>query len=119
MKKKKKFKRIIVFDFDGVINSYASGWLGLEIIADLPVRGIKELLDEVIKEFDVYIVSSRCIEEKGIAAIKKYMEKHNLPYTKIQAEKPPAFLTVDDRCICFKGDTRGLLEKIKTFSNWV
>ena len=35
------------------------------------------------------------------------------------AEKPPAICYVDDRAICFDGNTDGLIEKIVNFKSWV
>ena len=35
-------KQTVVFDFDGVIHSYSSGWRGETVIPDEPVTGIKE-----------------------------------------------------------------------------
>ena len=42
---KMKGKPTIVFDFDGVIHSYTSGWRGLEVIPDPPVDGIREMIE--------------------------------------------------------------------------
>lgn len=42
-----KFQPRIVFDFDGVINSYKSGWTGVDVIPDEPVKGIKKVLDNL------------------------------------------------------------------------
>ena len=39
--------RTVVFDFDGVIHSYTSGWLGETTIPDPPVPGIREALKEI------------------------------------------------------------------------
>ncbi|MDC3414536.1 hypothetical protein NC797_16665 [Aquibacillus sp. 3ASR75-11] len=42
-----KNKRTIVFDFDGVINSYRSGWKGAEVLPDPPVSSMKETIEEL------------------------------------------------------------------------
>lgn len=39
--------KTVIFDFDGVIHSYASGWQGVTEIHDPPVDGIKEAIDEL------------------------------------------------------------------------
>ena len=43
-------KGTIVFDFDGVIHSYTSGWKGENVIPDPPVPGIKEVIDDLKSE---------------------------------------------------------------------
>ena len=40
----RKVKKTVVFDFDGVIHSYTSGWKGETNIPDPPVDGIQEAL---------------------------------------------------------------------------
>ena len=37
-------KKTVVFDFDGVIHSYTSGWKGESVITDPPVPRIKEAM---------------------------------------------------------------------------
>ena len=37
----------VVFDFDGVIHSYTSGWKGVANIPDPPVPGIREALADL------------------------------------------------------------------------
>lgn len=39
--------KVISFDFDGVIHSYTSGWKGADIIPDVPVKGIKNVLEDL------------------------------------------------------------------------
>ena len=39
-------KKTVVFDFDGVIHSYASGWKGTTCIPDPPVHGIEKALKD-------------------------------------------------------------------------
>ena len=104
-------KKTVIFDFDGVIHSYTSGWKGIDVIPDEPVSGIREVIDELRNEH----VSTRCAETCGIVAIHEWLHKHDIVVDRVQAEKPPALVVVDDRCICFDGTTRGLVEKIKNF----
>lgn len=110
-------KKTVIFDFDGVIHSYTSGWKGIDVIPDEPVSGIREVIDELRNEhgYEVVIVSTRCAETCGIVAIHEWLHKHGIVVDRVQAEKPPALVVVDDRCICFDGTTRGLVEKIKNF----
>lgn len=111
--------RTIIFDFDGVIHSYVSGWEGAGIANDPPVEGIKEAI-EALKEnnYHVVVFSSRCRHEEGIKCIEDYLKKHDISADKITTEKVPAWLTIDDRCLCFDGDSASLLTKINNFSPW-
>ena len=112
-------KPTIIFDFDGVINSYTSGWQGhAEIIPDPPVPGIKAAIEEIRKEFRVVIVSSRCSHPGGIMAIKLWLQKYGITVDDINATKPPAHITVDDRAITFDGHPETLLDRINEFQVW-
>jgi len=111
-------KPIIVFDFDGVIHSYKSGWKGIDIIPDSPVNGISKVISELRKIYKIIIVSSRCSEEKGIFAIKSWLNKYEIIVDGIQKEKPPALITIDDRAITFDGNCMTLIEKINNFKVW-
>ncbi len=108
--------KTIVFDFDGVINSYKSGWEGAGVINDPPVVGIKELIADIRKNGDkVIIQSSRCDSEVGLNAIKDYLEVYNIEVDDITNQKPPAAIYVDDRAICFNGDCNNLRRQISKF----
>lgn len=112
-------KPTIIFDFDGVINSYTSGWLGrADMIPDPPVPGIKAAIDEIRKNFRVVVVSSRCSHPDGIKAIKFWLQKYGITVDDIQANKPPAHITVDDRAITFDGHPETLVSKINEFQVW-
>ena len=111
--------KIIQMDFDGVINSYTSGWKGHTIIPDEPVKGIKESIEEIRNAgYKVIIVSSRTSTEEGIQAVKDWLLKYNITVDDVRKEKQPAFLTIDDRAICFDGETKDLLSKIQNFKTW-
>lgn len=111
--------KIIQFDFDGVINSYTSGWKGITNIPDEPVVGIREAIAEIRKAgFLVVIVSSRTATKEGQDAVIDYLQKWNIDVDDVCAEKQPAFLTIDDRCICFDGKAKDLLSKIQNFKTW-
>lgn len=109
----------IVFDFDGVIHSYTSGWKGVDIIPDPPVPGIRDAIAEIrAAGYRVVVVSTRCSELGGLGAIRKFMEENNIFVDDISAHKPPALVYIDDRAICFDGHPETLLNKIQRFKPW-
>lgn len=113
-------KKTIVFDFDGVIHSYTSGWKGVTCIPDPPVPGVEKALEKLHKEYKIVVVSSRCSTQTGIDAINLWLYQNNLAqYVDIVCkEKPPAIVYIDDRAICFDGDPDSLLGKIENFKPW-
>lgn len=109
----------VVFDFDGVIHSYTSGWQGVNICNDPPVDGIKEAISDIRKAgYHVAVVSTRYSETQGVAAVSDYMERHGIEFDTVTGKKPPAIVYIDDRAICFDGKPETLLDKIKTFKPW-
>lgn len=64
-------KKTIILDFDGVINSYESGWCGATNIPDPPIKGVDEAIQELRKDFEVVVHSSRCHQKGGIKAIQE------------------------------------------------
>lgn len=112
-------KRTVVFDFDGVIHSYKSGWKGPANIPDPPVPGIREAMKSIMDAgFAVIIVSSRLAYPEGQEAMRKWLEHHQIPYDQLMREKPPAICYIDDRAICFDGHPEKLLGRIKAFQPW-
>ena len=110
--------KTVVFDFDGVINSYTSGWQGVDVIPDPPVEGIKEAIKEIRNHYRVVVVSTRCFQEGGEAAVKAWLGKHEIIVDDVLAYKPPAIVYIDDRALTFDGNAKGLLSKIKKFRTW-
>ena len=109
----------IVFDFDGVIHSYTSGWKGVANIPDPPVPGIREAIAEIRDAgYRVVVVSTRCSERDGLMAIHKFMNENNILVDDISAHKPPALVYIDDRAICFDGHPETLFNKVRRFKPW-
>ena len=112
-------KKTVVFDFDGVIHSYTSGWRGEDVIPDQPVEGIAEEINRIREAgYEVAVVSTRCASPKGMEAVNKYLADNEIVVDKVCKEKPPAIVYIDDRAICFDGRSDELLEKIKSFKPW-
>lgn len=128
------FNPIICVDFDGVIHSYTSGWKGIDVIPDEPVPGAIEWLEAHLPDPDypddahegpiVQIYSSRSKESRGIAAMQAYLLRHGMDHRYISdgilefpTQKPPAFLTIDDRAICFTGEFP-TTEEMMNFKPW-
>ena len=113
------FVPTVVFDFDGVIHSYKSGWQGATEIPDLPVPGIGPAIADIRRNgYKVVVVSTRCATPEGIAAVKDYLVYYGITVDAVQMEKPPALCYVDDRAIQFNGNTNDLLDKIRGFKPW-
>lgn len=111
--------KIIIFDFDGVIHSYVSGWHGPAVVSDPPVPGIRAAIDTIrAAGYKVVVVSSRCYQEGGIQAIADYLAANDIVVDDITHEKPPAIVSVDDRALTFDGHPETLLEKIVSFKVW-
>ena len=111
-------KQTVVFDFDGVIHSYSSGWKGATVIPDAPVPGIKEAIDGIRKEYNVVVVSSRCATPGGVEAIMEWLNTWGIVVDDVVKEKPPAIVYIDDRAICFDGNPMNLLYQIVNFVPW-
>lgn len=110
--------KTVVFDFDGVINSYTSGWRGVDVIPDPPVEGIKEAIEDIRNHYEVVVVSTRCFQEGGAEAVKAWLSKHGIIVDDVLAYKPPAIVYIDDRALTFDGNAKDLLSKIKKFRTW-
>lgn len=117
-------KKILCIDFDGVIHRYNSGWKGVDVIPDEPVPGAIQWLTSLVQddEFEPMIYSSRSKETAGIDAMREWLLKHGMDSRILEdiefpTQKPPAFLTIDDRAICFRGLFPDL-ERLKGFRTW-
>lgn len=105
-----KRKPILCIDFDGVIHDYRKGWQDGSIYGDV-VPGFFDWAERAREHFRLVIYSSRSKTEDGIEAMKIWLRNkvnHDsvLDWFEFASEKPPAFLTIDDRCIRFDGHWR-------------
>lgn len=112
-------KKTVVFDFDGVIHSYTSGWKGESVIPDPPVPGIREAISDIRRAgYEVVIVSTRCATKEGYGAVRAWLIDNEIEVDGVKTEKPPAVVYIDDRAICFDGNPDNLLNKISGFEPW-
>lgn len=96
--------REITLDFDGVLNSYVSGYTGVEVVDD-PVPGALRFVRALIDDgFDVKIASHRATTKEGAAAIRTWLAERDFPPLKVSGDKPGSWLHIDDRVFRFTGD---------------
>ena len=111
-------KKTVVFDFDGVIHAYTSGWKGHDIIPDPIVPGVAEAIRELREEYFIAVVSARANTDEGTLAIKQFLLENGIEVDMVTHQKPPAIVYIDDRAICFKGSAEGLVDQVRTFKAW-
>jgi hypothetical protein len=111
------FKPTICIDFDGVIHSYEKGWQS-GVIYGTATPGFFEWLETVRFKFKLVIYSSRSKTDEGVTAMGLWLHEQRNKWIaaggqrhpteplemEFANEKPAAWLTIDDRAICFKGD---------------
>lgn len=90
-------KPTIALDFDGVIHSYEKGWSDGTIYGTV-VHGFEDWYWAAQPHFNMVVHTSRETEQ-----VRKWLLEHGLEM-EVYAEKPPAFLSIDDRCVRFMGN---------------
>lgn len=123
-------RKILCLGFDGVINSYSSGWKGATNISDPPVEGaLKFMAEALYNDWDVVIHSSRARYWGGIRAMRKWLKHHagalwwdspgyiGLEYVRFVRWKPSAVVTIDDRALTFVGEWP-TFEQLNKFKPW-
>lgn len=113
-------KPILCIDFDGVIHSYEKGWQDGSIYGRA-TPGFFEWAYAAKQEFRLVVYSSRSKTPAGVEAMREWLRVElarregsietftdwpalTLDDFEFASEKPPAFLTIDDRAIRFTGD---------------
>ena len=112
-KMNKSFKRTVLIDLDGVLNTYTGGFDENYIP---PIKeGAKEFIEELYQSFELKLFTTR----NKILASKWLVENELDNYFKdITNIKDLAWLYIDDRCLKFEGDYSLLTEQIKDFKPW-
>lgn len=109
------FTPILALDFDGVIHDYQHGWQDGVIYGEL-TPGFIEWAAEAKKLFKLVVYSSRSKDPEKLEAMRVWMADKLGSAASVDGalnvtildfefahEKPPAWLTIDDRCIRFEG----------------
>ncbi|MCD5382424.1 MAG: hypothetical protein LR017_03915 [Candidatus Pacebacteria bacterium] len=112
-------KRSYAFDFDGVIAQY-NGFKGSHH-AEAPIAEVVQAMRLLKEEGHTTIVHST----RGTDFLKEYCESHDIPadyYNEnptLEGEnpgKPIAYVYVDDRAVCYKGQSaEDLVAEIQNF----
>jgi hypothetical protein len=97
-------------DFDGVIHDYKGGWQGGKIYGNV-TDGFFDWVRQVMPLFRIVVYSSRSKDAGMIDAMRDWLgQQAVLNNTTVpdgiefSHEKPPAYLTIDDRALTFNGD---------------
>lgn len=127
-------KPTLCIDFDGVIHRYSKGWQG-GAIYDGVTPGFFEWAEQAAQYFKLVIYSSRSKDPEQIEQMQLWLAwqrkawrerggKHEIDAPlefEFASEKPPAFLTIDDRAVRFDGDWSDPAlspEKLAAFKPW-
>ena len=115
-------KGSVSLDFDGVINSYSSGY-SQYVVSDPPVSGSFAFIRKIVNAgYEVYIFSTRNSDDAGKKLIFNWLKKHGLEEfylskLKFPSNKPIAKIYIDDRAWQFRG-TFPSLGEIEQFIPW-
>lgn len=118
-------KPILCLDFDGVIHKYSRGWQDGSIYDGI-TEGFVEWATEAKDFFQLVIYSSRSKTPEGIEAMKEWLaaqwadeERIGVSDFEFASEKPPSFITIDDRALTFNGDWGSYdSEQLLKFKPW-
>ena len=107
------FKKTILIDLDGVLNTYTGNFDENYIP---PIKeGALDFIKKLSKEFKIKIFTTRNSLLASEWVIQNGLKEFVDDVTNV---KEPSFLLVDDRCITFNGNYKELTKKIKDFKVW-
>jgi|SRR6185436_7540989 len=117
-------KKILYTDFDGVINSYTSGFdkANPTNLPDPPVPGAIEFLTCAVEKFHVVIFTCRMLQPESEQAIHNWLLKHGLSNNvadqiAFSCTKRGADVYIDDRGFRFEGFFP-TLEQLENMKPW-
>lgn len=106
-------KKTILVDLDGVLNQY-NGTFDENIIPEIK-DGAIEFVQNLHQNFTIKIFTTRNKILTAKWLIENNLDKYISDITDI---KEPAFLHIDDRCICFDGNFNNTINQIQNFKPW-
>lgn len=109
-------KPVLCLDFDGVLHQYSRGYHD-STIYDPPTEGALSFVHEARKSFNLIIFTARARTPQGRDDIGLWLIQHGFPLLPVTCEKPPAFLTLDDRAMTFTG-TWPKISELRKFKPW-
>ncbi len=109
----KPYKKTILIDLDGVLNTYTGGYDENFIP---PIReGAYDFIKNLSERYKIVLFTSR-----NVPLASKWLTENSLDVYvhHVTNTKEPAFLIVDDRGLNFDGDYKKAIEKINNFKPW-
>lgn len=106
----KEYKKTLLIDLDGVLNQY-EGNFDRDFIPNVKF-GAREFLKDLSTDFEIKIFTTR---NKLLCA--KWLIENGLDgfVSDVTNVKDPAFLHVDDRCVCLEGNFDDAIRQIRSF----
>ena len=107
------FKKTLLIDLDGVLNNYTGNYDKNKI------SGIKEGAFEFLEKLsEKYIIKIFTVRNK--MQVVKWLLNNGLEnfIEDVTNVKEPAYLYLDDRCICFEGDFCKAADEIDSFKTY-
>ena len=113
------FKPTLCIDFDGVIHSYENGWQD-GVIYGTVTPGFFEWAQAAQETFKLVVYSSRSGDPLRLHDMMEWLGERGREWRETPGnegvlitlefctQKPPAFLTIDDRAVRFDGDWSAL-----------
>lgn len=113
----RKQKLDLLIDFDGVIHN-TTEFEEHDCISGSPTNRINEAIQDLRKDYNVIVFSTRCIAPGGMEAIEAWLKVNHIEVDGITDTKLDCCLTIDDRCICFDGEAAKLPDKVRLWKHW-
>lgn len=105
------YTKKILIDLDGVLNEYGKEKFNENYIPEIK-NGAKEFVEELSRSAELYLFTTRNLLLSSKWLVDNGLDKYFKDVTNI---KIPAYLYIDDRTVCFKGDYNNTLDEIKNF----
>ena len=109
----KEFKKTILVDLDGVLNTY-TGNFNENLIPPIKEGAFEFIRDLSVKyKVKIFTTRNRLLVSEWIInnGLKDYVED-------VTNIKEPSYLLIDDRCINFNGNYEDVQKQIENFKVW-